>query len=259
MHPWLNRLLRKSGEKNELDSSGVKSNAPETTMLKRFWNPKELSARAQKTGSGIAYGELITRNASIIRANYVLTGLVVILVAKQVFFTSPVTIITPPNMTEEITVIGNKTSESYKTQWALFFSTMVGNINPKNIQFVTSYILKALSAELQAQIGEELTNQANLMATRGVDMSFTPNDIYYDAKNDLIYVWGTKVTKLTNVPDKAESSKWTYEWVIGMRNGMPRIAYVKQYAGTPNIKKVTVNGKEQLATLNEAPPMESGN
>ncbi|MGQ7115902.1 hypothetical protein ACUOFC_64490, partial [Escherichia sp. TWPC-MK] len=29
------------------------------------------------------------------------------------------TIVTPPNMNEEITVVGNKASESYKTQWAI--------------------------------------------------------------------------------------------------------------------------------------------
>ncbi|MCQ7596174.1 hypothetical protein NP169_23335, partial [Salmonella enterica] len=57
-----------------------------------------------------------------------------------------------------------------------------------------------------------------------------------------------------NVPDKTESSKWTYEWVLGMKNGRPRIAYVNQYSGTPNIKKITINGKEQLATLDNPPP-----
>lgn len=54
----------------------------------------------------------------------------------------------------------------------------------------------------------------------------------------MVYVWGTKTTRLVNVPDKTESSKWTYEWVLGMKNGRPRIAYVNQYSGTPNIKKL---------------------
>lgn len=41
---------------------------------------------------------------------------------------------------------------------------------------------------------------------------------------------------------------------LGMKNGRPRIAYVNQYSGTPNIKKITINGKEQLATLDNPPP-----
>ncbi|MFT2536191.1 pilus assembly protein, partial [Escherichia coli] len=96
--------------------------------------------------------------------------------------------------------------------------------------------------------------QINIMQARGVEQTFKPNDIYFDPKNDMVYVWGTKTTRLVNVPDKTESSKWTYEWVLGMKNGRPRIAYVNQYSGTPNIKKITINGKEQLATLDNPPP-----
>jgi conjugal transfer pilus assembly protein TraE len=40
----------------------------------------------------------------------------------------------------------------------------------------------------------------------------------------------------------------------GYEKGRPRIAYVNQYSGTPNIKKITINGKEQLATLDNPPP-----
>ncbi|KAA1186416.1 TraE/TraK family type IV conjugative transfer system protein [Photorhabdus heterorhabditis] len=220
---------------------------------------KLLSQQSQESGAGITYSELILRNAKIVKSNILLAAVVAAVVVKVMFFSDPITIITPPNMTEEIKLIGNKTSESYKTQWALFFSTMVGNINPKNINFVTDYITEALSPELQAKTSEELQNQATLMATRGVDQSFSPNDIYYDPKNDVVYVWGNKTTRLINVPDKVESSRWTYEWVLGMKNGRPRIAYVKQYAGTPNIKKVTINGKEQLAKLDDAPVQAGGN
>lgn len=69
----------------------------------------------------------------------------------------------------------------------------------------------------------------------------------------MVYVWGTKTTRLVNVPDKTESSKWTYEWVLGMKNGRPRIAYVNQYSGTPNIKNYDKR-QEQLATLDNPPP-----
>ena len=95
----------------------------------------------------------------------------------------------------------------------------------------------------------------NMISYQGLVRTFLkPIDMYYDTKNDMVYVWGTKSTRLINVPDKTESSKWTFEWVLGMKNGRPRIAYVNQYSGTPNIKKITINGKEQLATLDNPPP-----
>lgn len=225
------------------------------TEKSRFFDIKETFSRESKaSGAGIAYSELINRSSKIIRTNTLAVVIIAILVGKILFFTSPITIVTPPNMTEEITIVGNKASESYKTQWALYYSTMIGNINPTNIKFVLDSVLDALSPELQAKTGEALQSQINIMQARGVDQTFRANDIYYDPKNDMIYVWGTKTTKLVNVPDKSESSKWTYEWVLGMKNGRPRIAYVNQYAGTPNIKKITINGKEQLATLDNPPP-----
>ncbi|EAW1140976.1 pilus assembly protein [Salmonella enterica] len=242
----------KKDENGDLEQSYVKK---DESAKGRFLDiKKRFSPQAEASGAGITYSALINRDTKLIRINTVSIAVIGLLVAKILFFTDPVTIVTPPNMNEEITVVGNKASESYKTQWALFFSTLLGNINPTNISFVTAYVLDALSPELQAKTNESLQEQINIMQARGVEQTFKPNDIYFDPKNDMVYVWGTKTTRLVNVPDKTESSKWTYEWVLGMKNGRPRIAYVNQYSGTPNIKKITINGKEQLATLDNPPP-----
>ncbi|WP_275211849.1 TraE/TraK family type IV conjugative transfer system protein [Citrobacter freundii] len=242
----------KKDENGDLEQSYVKK---DESAKGRFLDiKKRFSPQAEASGAGITYSALINRDTKLIRINTVSIAVIGLLVAKILFFTDPVTIVTPPNMNEEITVVGNKASESYKTQWALFFSTLLGNINPTNISFVTAYVLDALSPELQAKTSESLQEQINIMQARGVEQTFKPNDIYFDPKNDMVYVWGTKTTRLVNVPDKTESSKWTYEWVLGMKNGRPRMAYVNQYSGTPNIKKITINGKEQLATLDNPPP-----
>ncbi len=62
------------------------------------------------------------------------------------------------------------------------FSTLLGNINPTNISFVTAYVLDALSPELQAKTSESLQEQINIMQARGVEQTFKPNDIYFDPK-----------------------------------------------------------------------------
>lgn len=242
-------------------SNGDLNNAEETSQngneeaKGRFFDSKSrFSKEVESSDIGITYSALIRRDEKLLRTNSVAILVIAAFVVKTQFFTDPVTIVQPPNMTEEVKVVGNKASESYKTQWALFYSTLIGNINPTNISFVTTSILDALSPELQARTRESLQQQTNIMQARGVEQSFKPNDMYYDPKNDMVYVWGTKSTRLINVPDKSESSKWTFEWVLGMKNGRPRIAYVNQYAGTPNIKKITINGKEQLATLDNPPP-----
>ncbi|MGV7963677.1 TraE/TraK family type IV conjugative transfer system protein [Photorhabdus tasmaniensis] len=248
--PFLNKTS--NGDASEQDEPN--RNAVAESKGRFFDSKKGFSHEAESSEAGITYSALIRRDNKLLRINTIAIAVIAALVVKTQFFTDAVTIVTPPNMTEEVTIVGNKASESYKTQWALFFSTLIGNINPTNIKFVTTYVLDALSPDLQAKTGEALQQQINIMQARGVEQSFKPNDIYYDPKNDMVYVWGTKSTRLINVPDKTESSKWTYEWVMGMKNGRPRIAYVNQYAGTPNIKKITINGKEQLATLDNPPP-----
>ncbi|MCW2456417.1 TraE/TraK family type IV conjugative transfer system protein (plasmid) [Rahnella aceris] len=237
-----------------LEGSSHADVSKKINLKSRFFNAKQvLGNKAKESGAGIAYGELIERNAKIGRNNTVLVVLLAALVGKLVFFTDPVTIVTPPNQTEEFKITGNKASENYKTQWGLFFATMVGNINPKNIEFVIDYITKALAPSLQSKVSEQFKTMANLMATRGVDQTFVPSDIYYDPINDFVYVWGTKTTKLINVPNKSETSRWTYQMTIGVKNGIPRIAYFDNYSGSPNIKKVTVNGKEELKNIDSLP------
>nr|UGK56513.1 hypothetical protein [Escherichia coli] len=96
-----------------------------------------------------------------------------------------------------------KPQNHIKTQWALFFSTLIGNINPTNIGFVTTTILDALSPDLQAKTRESLQQQTNIMQARGVEQSFKPIDMYYDTKKMTWSMSGEqKSTRLINVPDK---------------------------------------------------------
>ncbi|HBT2320787.1 TPA: conjugal transfer protein TraE, partial [Klebsiella pneumoniae subsp. pneumoniae] len=144
---------------------------------------------------------------------------------------------------EEVSVAGSKASESYKTQWGLFIATTLGNINPKNVTFVTSYILKMFPASKQSELEAELKKASDLMLARKVDQTFVAEDVNFLPSDNVLYVWGTRKTKFLNVSDKEQTERWTYEMVLSVKSGRPRILYLNQYSGTPNIKKVTVNGK----------------
>ena len=58
----------------------------------------------------------------------------------------------------------------------------------------------------------------------------------------MFFMYGV-LAKLNSVSDKEQTERWTYEMVLSVKSGRPRILYLNQYSGTPNIKKVTVNGK----------------
>lgn len=203
----------------------------------------ETPKKRKKTGAELSYRQLIQRDKKLLFNNRLMTVIVCLLVIKVVFFSTTEVIAIPPDMTEEVSVAGNKASEAYKTQWGLFIATTLGNINPKNVSFVTDYILKMFPASKQSALEAELKKASDLMLARKVDQTFVAEDINFLPSDNVLYVWGTRKTKFLNVSDKEQSERWTYEMVLSVKSGRPRILYLNQYSGTPNIKKVTVNGK----------------
>ncbi|BDA57926.1 MULTISPECIES: TraE/TraK family type IV conjugative transfer system protein [Enterobacteriaceae] len=234
-------------EKN--DGRGQKSESYSTDKIQRrksILNVSEelnIPKKGKKTGAELTYSQLIQRDKKLILNNRLLTVIAGLLVVKVVFFSTTEVIAIPPDMTEEVSVAGAKASESYKTQWGLFIATTLGNINPKNVTFVTNYILKMFPAAKQSDLEAELKKASDLMLARKVDQTFIPEDVNFLPGDNVLYVWGTRKTKFLNVSDKEQSERWTYEMVLSVKSGRPRILYLNQYSGTPNIKKVTVNGK----------------
>lgn len=215
-------------------------------------------SKAAESPAGQTFHAIVAKNASLAANNKKLILLLGLCIGKLVFFNDPVVIMRPPNQTKEIVVTGNKANEEYKKQWALSIATLIGNINKNNVEFITNYVVSMLAPKLQAQNEQKLRGAAALLAAKGIDQTFTPSDITYDAVNDVVYVWGTKSTTLLNVSTKPETSKWTYELVLGINNGSPRIAYLDQYAGMPNLKKSTVNGVDLASSVNELPDVAGG-
>ncbi|WP_234903214.1 hypothetical protein [Enterobacter hormaechei] len=96
----------KKDENGDLEQSYVKK---DESAKGRFLDiKKRFSPQAEASGAGITYSALINRDTKLIRINTVSIAVIGLLVAKILFFTDPVTIVTPPNMNEEITVVGNK-------------------------------------------------------------------------------------------------------------------------------------------------------
>lgn len=210
-------------------------------------------SKAADSQAGKTFHAIVARNSSLATNNKILIGLLGICVFKLVFMNDPVVVVRPPNQTKDIVITGNKANEEYKKQWGLSIATLIGNINKNNVEFITNYVVSMLAPKLQAQNEQKLRGAAALLAAKGIDQTFTPSDITYDSVNDVVYVWGTKKTTLLNVSKDPETSKWTYEIVLGINNGAPRIAYLDQYAGMPNLKKSSVNGVDLASSVSELP------
>ncbi len=80
------------------------------------------------------------------------------------------------------------------------------------------------------------------MQARGVEQSFKPIDMYYDTK----MTWSTSGEQ--NQPvwlmfRQNRIIKMDIWMGAGNEKRTARIAYVNQYSGTPNIKKITITAK----------------
>ena len=76
--------------------------------------------------------------------------------ALKIMTTKPIVIITPPNLSEDITMIGNAASASYKKQWGIFIADMLGNVNVRNVDLVLETLKPMLSIRDYDALNEQV-------------------------------------------------------------------------------------------------------
>lgn len=156
-----------------------------------------------------------------------------------IFNQKPTVIMKPPVMLGDIKIENGLPNADWKRSWALFFSSTVGNVTPRNVEFVSKVITSFMVPAIQDANTSRIRQLTQIMKMRGVTQEFAMQDISYDEVSDLVWVWGYKTTKTNHVgageEDEAEDRrKWTFEMLIKpTETGTPQITYLDQYEGTP--------------------------
>lgn len=211
---------------------------------------KSLDNEAEMSWSGA----LVKANVTTI-SNLILSAAVLAAVGYMMF-RGPTIIIKPPVMTGDIVIEDGHPNKEWKKSWALYASYLLGNLNPKNVKFVSERIITMLSPKLQNEQAQSIQKIAEIMKARSVSQSFEVQDLNYDPTSDMIWVWGYKATSLQGADSRtmSESSagdsdrrRWTFEYVIHLNEtGMPVITHLRQYEGLPellNAAGVTESGE----------------
>lgn len=157
-------------------------------------------------------------------------------------------VVVPPTFTEQITMVGNKASEAYKTGWALFAANMVGNISQRNMGFVVDTIGKMFKAQERDDFEALLKAQVQALQARSVRENFTALDLIYNSQVDTAWVYGDKKT-ISVRSGASTTQKWTYEIRIEARNGQPKIIHFDQYAGAPDTHNRVQSLKKKQAEV----------
>lgn len=207
-------------------------------------------------------------SSAMVERNWLLVSNVVLaigLVAVIAFSVTkkPVVIVKPPMLTGDIRIEDGKPNKEWLISWALYAAYQVGNINPRNVSFISRVMTGMLSPQLQINAEATIRQNAEVMKNSNITQSFVADDVRYDQVSGLIWVWGNKVTRLNNQNSSTESAsagdsrRWTYEFIIRMNEmGMPIITHMDQYSGLPDYDRaqsVTPEG-----TVLENPKEKSG-
>jgi conjugal transfer pilus assembly protein TraE len=169
-------------------------------------------------------------NRTVISALSIACAVLTIMVASK----DTEIVVMPPSYDSELRVHGNQANEQYMLRHAMGIASLVGNVNERNIDFVVSTVEKMLSPFLQSNLEEGLRNEAQILKIRKASQTFVIEDMMYEPKNNLVWVWGTKTLKVHTGTEKKE--RFTYEFRIEANNGVPRITHYDAYAGIPKQK-----------------------
>lgn len=209
----------------------------------------------------MSWSHSINLSRTLAQANLALTVAVVVLIYISLSKDETV-IVVPPKFTEEITFVGNKASEAYKTGWGLFVANLAGNVSERNVSFVKDTLRKMFTIKDAAYYERQLESQVEALKVRGIRESFTPLDLIFNSEVNTVWVYGDKKTISTR-SGASTTQKWTYEIRIVASMGMPKILNFDQYAGAPNtrkrVKKIRDIQKVQDQTIQPEAPIEIDN
>lgn len=213
------------------------------------------STDTQKTRIGRSWSESVSALNSVTKTNMIL-GVALVLSGVNTFFTEPVVVVVPSQISQEITIKGDAVSPSYKTMWGEFVATTMGNVNPRNVEFKIAGIQKLMSPRIRSVNSELMKQHAQKMKLTRAEEVFSIDSVHYSEAQDLVYAYGPK--EIRSKGRKPIKSTWTYEMRIEAKNGSPFITYIKQYPGSPknSSSKTYVVEDQRFSDYNDVVSME---
>lgn len=191
-------------------------------------------------------------SAAMVKSNFmVVSNVGLVAVALVLAFNQmnqkPTVIVKPPVMTGEFRIEDGLPNKEWQQSWALFISHMLGNVNPRNVEFVARQVTSLLSPNLQTGVEADLRKVVEMMRMSGLTQTFEVQDLRYDPTTGMVWCWGNKTTQLMGPKasgnagnDTSDRRRWTYEFIIRLNEmGMPVVTHIDQYEGTPRYDRAS--------------------
>ena len=149
----------------------------------------------------------------------------------------------PPHLNDEVKIISGKSTESYTRAWGLFLAELIGNISPRNIEFVQKSLEPMISPGVYRQITDILNVQSQQIMVDHISITFEPKSVTYEKETNLVFVTGqSQIKGPTGTP---RIFLRTYEFEITMDGFRPMLKWIEMYEGNPRDKKERERLKER--------------
>lgn len=165
----------------------------------------------------------------------VIQATVILILLGGLFSRNTVVVVSPPSLTAKAEIGKDSGNKDYLQQMALVFAELVGNLTPKNGQFVLQTILSycdaAIYKSVQAQLLDAITAVEKSASTR----SFFPESIIHE--EGVWYVTGNSQHR--DDVSSISTQRVTVELQLDVHNYRVRIRHISMYDGGPKPRKNT--------------------
>ena len=128
-------------------------------------------------------------------------------------------VLVPPTLEKEANVGARQADRGYLEAWGLFFATLMGNVTPRNIDFVLTNLQRYMAPDIYHEMSQTLVEQARAIKSGAFAMSFTVQELAWDEASRRVQVKG--VAMMHGPYGKSQNLTRTYDFAIAVRNFAP--------------------------------------
>lgn len=150
-----------------------------------------------------------------------------LILGAAVFSRKETVVLVPPTLKEQAKVSLKKADQKYQESWALFFALILGNITPRNIEFVAGEIERYLSPAIYQSVMKDVVEQGQGIKETNLSTTFEPRELVYDDKTGHVLVKGQMVMR--GAFGKPQNVGKTFEFGIEVKNYYPQITFLNAY------------------------------
>lgn len=159
---------------------------------------------------------------------------IVLVMSVLLFRKEQVVVVQPFTLAEEAWVAKGQASQSYQEAWGMALSMLLGNVTPKNIDYIKSSLEPILASDIYHEVIDALEIQAQDIRKERITMRFEQRAAVYE--KGTVFIEGISFVK--GLAGREKSSPRTYEFRFNVKDYRLELAYLNTYEGQARTEDV---------------------